>query len=61
MHEAVVGGHEDIVKTSLVAGADLGIRNKRKETPSEAAKDFLESRGKGLTPSMIKLLEDTRC
>lgn len=61
LHEVVVGGHEDLVKTLLVAGADSGIRNKRQETPLEAAKDFLETRGKGLTPSMTKLLEDTRC
>jgi len=57
LHEAVANGHEDIVKTLLVAGGDPGIRNKRRETPLEAAKDFLESRGKSLTQSMTGLLE----
>jgi ankyrin repeat protein len=61
LHEAVVGGHEDIVKTLLAAGSDPGIVNKRQETPLEAAKDFLESTGKGLILSMVELLEETPC
>ena len=58
LHEAVINGHEDVVEILLAAGGDPGVRNKRQETPLEAAKDFLSSRGEDVTTRMLELLEE---
>lgn len=56
LHEAVINGHEDIVEILLEAGGDSCIRNKRQETPLEAAKGFRSSRGEDFTARMLELL-----
>lgn len=53
LHEAVVSGHEDIVKMLLAADGDPGIRDKREETPLEAAKHF---RGLGIEKTTARML-----
>ena len=56
LDKAVVNGHEEIVETLLAAGGELGIRNKRQETPFEAAKDLRNSRDEDVTVRMLELL-----